>query len=129
MWSGLKTNRKLALSLGSAVGAGLVIVVLLIDWFSSRATLSALSGSLAGWATGILLAPYPEEEKHFSRISKAIFSFIAGLAVGKIDTLLAWLASPVTTGKDSNGMDLVLGACCFMLATIAVFVSRTYSTI
>lgn len=63
MLESLRQNWKLALSLFSSVVAAAVIVCLLIDWRNSTATLSALFGALVGWALGILLAPYEDEEK------------------------------------------------------------------
>jgi hypothetical protein len=68
MLESLRQNWKLALSLFSSVVAAAVIVCLLIDWRNSTATLSALFGALVGWALGILLAPYEDEEKRGERI-------------------------------------------------------------
>jgi hypothetical protein len=132
MWSKLKENWKLAASSFFALLAGVVVLGLLIDWGSSRATLSALFGSLLGWATGILIAPYPEEERRFASMSKTVFGFAAGLLVANIDRLFALFANENATtsvGKDSVGMDVVLAICCFTLVTIAVFVFRTYWTL
>jgi hypothetical protein len=132
MLESLRQNWKLAVSLFSSVVAAAVIVCLLIDWRNSTATLSALFGALVGWALGILLAPYEDEEKRFAQMSKAGFGFIAGFGAGKFDRILDLMRSMPggsLGGKEGSNMDLLLGACCFLLATITVFVFRTYSTV
>ncbi|MGA8569390.1 MAG: hypothetical protein WB580_16480 [Candidatus Binataceae bacterium] len=132
MLESLRQNWKLAVSLFSSVVAAAVIVCLLIDWRNSTATLSALFGALVGWALGILLAPYEDEEKRFAQMSKAVFGFIAGFGAGKFDRILDLMRSMrggSLGGKEGSNMDLLLGACCFLLATITVFVFRTYSTV
>jgi hypothetical protein len=128
----LRENWKLAVSLLSSLVAAAIVVGLLLHLCSGTATLSALFGTLLGWALGILLAPYEDEEKRFAQISKAAFGFITGFGAGKFDRVLDLLASRPggsAVGKEALNVDLLLGACCFLLATITVFVFRTYSTI
>ena len=122
-------NWKLAASVTSSVVVAVVIAGLVIYCHSVLATLGALFGTLLGWASGILLAPYENEERRFAKISKAAFGFVAGFGAGKFDRILDLIGGAPSSGamKEPLNVDVLLGACCSLLATITVFVSRTYS--
>ncbi|HKW96421.1 MAG TPA: hypothetical protein VJN43_01760 [Bryobacteraceae bacterium] len=109
---------------------GLVVVSLLFTWWDGSATLGAVLGFLSGWATGILLAPYEEEQRRFGKLSKAISGFIAGFAAGKADRIFDLAVDERTHGAlilDAHfTRPFFIAIACFLLTIIAVFVSRTY---
>jgi len=112
------------------IGGG-VIVGLLFAWWDGIATLGAVLGFAGGWAAGILLAPYEEEQKRFQKLSKGVSGFIAGFAAGKIDRIFdlavdehkhtALILDPYFSRP------VWIAIACFLLTAIAVFVTRSYA--
>jgi hypothetical protein len=106
-----------------------VLSGLLLDWRNSMATLSAVLGLLAGWATGILLAPYEAEEKRFQKFSKVVYGFVTGFFVSKIDRVFELIVDKQGGSfilDPTFARNLSIAVCCFLLAAITVFVSRSY---
>jgi uncharacterized membrane protein YccC len=75
----LRVSPKLTTSFTTAAVFAICLVTLLAIWRDAMALLAALIGTAIGWAVGILLAPYPEEQKRFQRLSKGIAGFLTGL--------------------------------------------------
>jgi hypothetical protein len=70
-------NLKLTSSFG--VTAGWYVTALFLAWhWSADLLLAVLFGTAAGWAGGVLLAPYEEEDRHFKNISKVVSGIIGG---------------------------------------------------
>lgn len=125
----LRASPKLTTSFATAAVFAICIIVLVI-WRDAMALLAALIGTGLGWAVGILLAPYPEEQKRFQRLSKGIAGFLTGYVAAKIDRVFDLL-----TDKTS-GVPLILnlrvvrsisvGIACLLVASVTVFVARTY---
>jgi hypothetical protein len=126
----LRENLKLTTSFITTALFAITLVGLLIVWRDSTAVLGAAVGAALGWAGGILLAPYKEEEKRFQRLSKGIAGFLSGYAVGKLDSVFDLLidktgGQPVILDPHvlrTFGMSLA----CFLVALVTVFVARAY---
>jgi hypothetical protein len=122
-------NWKLYASATAAAFFALIIGGLLYSIWDRYATLSAALGAAAGWWTGVVLAPYPEEEKKFQGWSKAFTGFLGGITVTKLDQAFNKL------GDDKKSFvfqEVFLGRCgmaalAFLTVSVAVFVFRTYS--
>jgi hypothetical protein len=108
----------------------LIVFILLIHWQDSDLWMPMLIGTAAGWAAGVLLAPYKEEEERFQKISTAVSGIIGGYLLGKADRVYDLL---VDKGNDApllkytaifRGLEIFVG--CFVVSTLAVFVARTY---
>ena len=126
----LLQNFKLAASFGSAAAFVVILVGLLISWRDGLALLVAVLGAVLGWAAGVLLAPYKPEETRFKAICKGIVGFLTGYVVGKIDGVFDLLVD--RSGGQPILMsprfvrNLLMGLVCFLVATLWVFVARTY---
>ena len=81
----LRVSLKLTTSFTTAAVFAICLVTLLVIWRDSMILLAALIGTALGWAVGILLAPYPEEQKRFQRLSKGIAGFLGGYIAAKLD--------------------------------------------
>ena len=66
--------------------AGILLCVL-IHLRDSLAWLSAALGLAAGWAAGILFAPYQSEQDRFREYIKLFSAFITGYLISKVDRL------------------------------------------
>ena len=126
----LRVSLKLTTSFTIAAVVAICLVTLLVIWRDAMAVLAALIGTLLGWAVGILLAPYPEEQTRFQRLSKGIAGFLGGYVAAKIDRVFDLLMDK------SGGMPLILNlrvvrnlsvaVACLLIASVTVFVARTY---
>jgi hypothetical protein len=126
----LRVSPKLTTSFVTALLLAICLVTLLAIWRDTMALLAALIGTALGWAVGILLAPYPEEQKRFQRLSKGIAGFLTGYVAAKIDRVFDLLIDK------AGGMPLILNLrvvrslsiaiACLVLASVTVFVARTY---
>lgn len=87
----LRTNLKITISFSTAALFAFGSIALLVIWRDSMVWLGALVGAALGWAIGILLAPYEEEQKRFQRLSKSIAGFLAGYVAAKIDRIFELL--------------------------------------
>lgn len=131
-WTYACGNLKLTCSFGVSAGWYVTALFLVWHWSSADLVLAMLFGTAAGWAAGVLLAPYEEEERRFKNISKVVSGIIGGYLLGKADRVYDLL-----TDKDKSGDTLilqnpmilrviVLALGCFIVASLAVFVARTY---
>jgi hypothetical protein len=78
---------KLSGSLVFAVLIAGILLCVLVHLRDSLAWLSTALGLAAGWATGVLLAPYESERDRFKEYAKVVSGFITGYAVSKLDRL------------------------------------------
>jgi hypothetical protein len=87
-------------------------------------------GTALGWAVGILLAPYPEEQKRFQRLSKGIAVFLGGYVAAKLDRVFDLLVDKTGGGPLIFNLRVVrslsVGIACLLVASVTVFVARTY---
>jgi hypothetical protein len=126
----LRVSLKLITSFATAAVFAICIIVLLVIWRDAMALLAALIGTGLGWAVGILLAPYPEEQKRFQQLSKGIAGFFGGYVAAKMDRIFDLLLDK------SGGVPLILNlrlvrnlsvtVACLLVASVTVFVARTY---
>ena len=126
----LRVNLKLTTSFTTAAVFAICLIALLVIWRDAMALLAALIGTALGWAVGILLAPYPEEQKQFQRLSKGIAGFLSGYVAAKIDRVFDLLLDK------SGGVPLILNlrvvrnlsvaVACLLVASVTVFVARAY---
>lgn len=126
----LRVNLKLTASLITAAAFAICLVTLLAIWRDAMALMAALIGTALGWSVGILLAPYPEEQKRFQRLSKGIAGFLGGYVAAKLDRVFDLLLDKTA------GVPLILdvrvvrslsvAVACLLVASLTVFVARTY---
>lgn len=126
----LRVSLKLTTSFATAAVFVLCMIVLLVIWRDAVALLAALIGTTLGWAVGILLAPYPEEQKRFQQLSKGIAGFLGGYVAAKLDRVFDLLMDK------SGGAPLILNlrvvrnlsvaVACLLVASLTVFIARTY---
>ena len=79
---------KLLVSFGFAVPIGVILVVVLWHLNDTIAWTTTAFGLVAGWAAGILAAPYKSEQQHFEKIGGVVGGFVGGFAVSEVDTIL-----------------------------------------
>jgi hypothetical protein len=117
---------------GSFVLAMLVSVILLwvlIFLWDSLAWMFLALGLAAGWATGILLAPYQSEQDRFKEYLKIVSSFLAGYAVSKIDRLFELWLDPARGAMALTSIFAHRALVCvtaFLLAAVSTYVGRKY---
>jgi hypothetical protein len=105
----------------SAVAIGLLVI-----WRDDLAVLSALLGTAAGWVLGTLVSPSGTGEvRQFKEFSKVLSAFLTGFALSKVDHLVSIMPADTFRGPMVIRRVLV-GAACFLLAMMVVFVSRRY---
>ena len=126
----LRVSLKLTTSFATATVFVICLVTLLVIWRDAMALLAALTGTAIGWAVGILLAPYPEEQKRFQRLSKGIAGFLTGYVAAKIDRVFDLLTDKTGGAPLILNLRLVrslsIAVACLLVATVTVFVARTY---
>jgi len=126
----LRVSLKLTTSFATATAFVICLVTLLVIWRDAMALLAALTGTAIGWAVGILLAPYPEEQKRFQRLSKGIAGFLTGYVAAKIDRVFDLLTDKTGGAPLILNLRLVrslsIAVACLLVATVTVFVARTY---
>jgi hypothetical protein len=120
---------KWAASLVSALFIAGILLGVLIHLGDSLAWLSTALGLTAGWAVGLLLAPYESEEKRFREYAKLVSVFITGYLVSKVDRLIElWfdpehgpiLLRPLVVDR------ILLCITSFLLAAVWTYVARKY---
>lgn len=90
--------------------------------------LVALLGALAGWAIGIVFAPFsPEERKQFQGIGKVVSAFVGGYALSKAEHFLK-----ITLFADGTFPQLAwerfgIFLTSFLLGALIVFIHRLYA--
>jgi len=126
----LRVSLKLTTSFTTAAVFAICLVSLLVIWRDAMALLAALIGTALGWAVGILLAPYPEEQKRFQRLSKGIAGFLGGYVAAKLDRIFDLLMDKSGGGPLILNVRVVrglsVGIACLLVASVTVFVARTY---
>jgi hypothetical protein len=126
----LRVSLKLTTSFASAAVFASCLVTLLVIWRDGMILLGALVGTALGWAIGILLAPYPEEQKGFQRLSKGIAGFLGGYVAAKLDRVFDLLMDKTGGGPLILNLRVVrsisVGIACLIVASVTVFVARTY---
>jgi|SRR5215469_3912675 len=125
-----KLGLKLATSFTTAALFAVCLIALLMIWRDSMVLLGALVGTALGWGVGLLLAPYPEEEKRFQRLSKGIAGFLGGYVAAKIDRVFDLLMDKTGGGPLIFNLHVVrslsVGIACLLVSSVTVFVARTY---
>jgi hypothetical protein len=126
----LRVSLKLTTSFATAAVFAICSVILLVIWRDSMILLGALVGTALVWAVGILLAPYPEEQKRFQRLSKGIAGFLGGYVAAKLDRVFDLLVDKTGGGPLILNLRVVrslsIGIACVVVASVTVFVARTY---
>ena len=101
-------------------GNGMLLHILMI---------SGISSAVLGWATGIAISPYNEDERSsFNQISKVVYGFISGYVVSKVDKQISKMFE-ITSLQELDEKFLVIAAFCsasFLLAVCTTYVSRSY---
>jgi len=117
---------------GSLVSALLIAVILLgvlIHLRDSLAWLSTALGLTAGWAAGLLLAPYESEQERFREYAKLISVFMTGYLVSKVDRLIElWFDpehGPILL-RPMFAHRMLLCITSFLLAAVWTYVARKY---
>jgi hypothetical protein len=125
-------NSKEIKLIGSSVFAVVIAVILvcvLVHRGDSLAWLCSAFGLAAGWATGILLAPYQSEQTRFREYAKLLSVFLTGYAVSKVDRLFDLWFDPA---RGPLILDQVFAhraliwATSFFLACVSTYVARKY---
>jgi len=126
----LRVSLKLTTSFTTAAVFAICLVTLLVIWRDAMALLAALIGTALGWTVGILLAPYAEEQKRFQRLSKGIAGFLGGYVAAKLDRIFDLLMDKSGGGPLILNVRVVrglsVGIACLLVASVTVFVARTY---
>ncbi len=117
---------------GSYLFAVIIASILLrIAWVlkDSLAWLSMAFGLAAGWAVGILLAPYQSEQDRFREYVKVASAFITGYGVSKLDRLFElWLdpARGLVILSQPFAHRVLICITSFLLAAVFTYVNRKY---
>jgi hypothetical protein len=122
-------NLKWIGSLFSTLLISIILLGVLIHLGDSLAWLSTALGLTAGWAAGLLLAPYESEQERFREYAKLVSVFISGYLVSKVDRLIElWfdpehgpiLLRPLVVHR------ILLCITSFLLAAVWTYVARKY---
>lgn len=122
-------NLKWIGSLASALLIACIMLGVLIRLGDTLAWLSTALGLTAGWAAGILLAPYQSEDARFREYAKLISVFLTGYAVSKIDRLIELWFDPEHGPlllRSLVAHRMLLGVTSFLLAAVWTYVARKY---
>ncbi len=117
---------------GTFILAGIVGVMLLIVLWHLRdymALLCSALGLAAGWAMGILLAPYQSEQDRFREYVKVASVFITGYGVSKLDRLFELWTDPAHGSLILTQTFSYRALVCitsFLLPAVTTYVSRKY---
>lgn len=106
-----------------------MLVIILWRLWELMALLSSALGLAAGWAIGILLAPYQSERDRFREYVKVASAFITGYGVSKLDRLFDLWTDPVRGSLILSQAFAYRGLLCitsFLLAAVTTYVSRKY---
>jgi hypothetical protein len=125
------TSKRIKIA-GSYILAAIICVMLVIVlWrlWDLLALLCSALGLAAGWATGILLAPYQSEKDRFREYVKVVSAFITGYGVSKLDRLFDLWTDPVRGSLILTQIFAHRALVCitsFLLAAVTTYVSRKY---
>jgi hypothetical protein len=90
--------------------------------------LIALLGALAGWAVGMLFAPFSEAEKaQFQGIAKVTSAFIAGYLLSKAEVFIKLTLFPEGPFPTMNWIRVGIFLATFLLGALTVFIHRLYA--
>lgn len=120
---------KLLVSFGFAVPIGFILVVVLYHLNDTIAWTTTAFGLVAGWAAGILAAPYKSEQQRFEKIGGVVGGFIGGFAVSKVDTIFALWVDPAHGPmilQRTFAHRALLFVTSFILAAIVTYIGRKY---
>jgi hypothetical protein len=117
---------------GSFIVAGIVgLTLVIVLWYlwDLLALLCSALGLAAGWATGILLAPYQSEQARFREYVTVASAFITGYGVSKLDRLFELWTDPARGSLILEQIFAYRALVCttsFLLAAVTTYVSRKY---
>jgi energy-coupling factor transporter transmembrane protein EcfT len=125
------TSKIIKLSGSLVFGVIIGLILLRIVWVlrDSLAWLSLALGLAAGWAAGILLAPYQSEKERFREYVKVGSAFITGYGVSKLDRLFELWVDPARGALILSQAFAHRALICisgFLLATVSTYVIRKY---
>ena len=107
----------------------MILLVVPFKRGDSLAWLCSALGLAAGWAAGILLAPYQSEQDRFREYLKVVSAFLAGYGVSKLDHLFnLWFdpASGPIILSEAFAVRALVCVTSFFLATVTTYVTRKY---
>jgi predicted membrane channel-forming protein YqfA (hemolysin III family) len=110
---------------GTATFIGcLAIAVQLEHWWFN--VLLCLFGGILGWTIGMFTSPLnPDERREFSEYGKAIYAFIGGFAIAKLEALFTAITAKDLLNVTAGARWLLFGTT-FFLALQFTFVGRRY---
>jgi hypothetical protein len=124
----LKEDTKLWVSFTSGALVYLTVIGFLIAWRISFPALAALLGAVIGWGAGVLLAPYPEEQRKFNGLARGIAGLLAGISLSELRNAIGALPQ-----KNKSTLFGALALECYFVfliclvtTAILVFVARSY---
>jgi putative flippase GtrA len=123
-----KTLKQVGSFAFSILIAGILLCVL-IHLRDSLAWLSSALGLAAGWAAGILLAPYQSEQERFREYVKIVSAFITGYVVSKVDRLFELWLDPEHGPLLLHSIiahRMLICVTSFLLAAVVTYVARKY---
>jgi hypothetical protein len=106
-----------------------ILLCVLIHLRDSLAWLTFALGLAAGWAAGLLLAPYQSEQVRFREYAKLVSVFITGYAVSKVDRLFELWFDPAHGPLLLNSIiahRMLICITSFLLAAVTTYVVRKY---
>lgn len=129
--SALVASKTIKLAGSYVFGVIIALILLRIVWVlkDSLAWLSLALGLAAGWAAGILVAPYQSEQVRFREYVKIASAFITGYGVSKLDRLFElWLdpARGLVILSQAFAHRVLICITSFLLAAVSTYVSRKY---
>jgi len=108
---------------------GLILLIVLVYRSDSLAWLCSAFGLAAGWAAGILLAPYQSEQDRFREYVKLVSAFLTGYGVSKLDHLFNLWFDPafgLMILSQAFAFRALVCVTSFILATVTTYVTRKY---
>lgn len=125
------TSKIIKLTVSYVFGVIVALILLRIAWVlkDSLAWLSLALGLAAGWAAGILLAPYQSEQDRFREYVKIASAFITGYGVSKLDRLFELWLDPnrgLVILSQAFAHRVLICITSFLLAAVCTYVSRKY---
>jgi hypothetical protein len=104
-------------------------LVLLWRWHDSLSWMSSVLGLCVGFTTGLLSAPFKDEEGIFREYAKIASGFLTGFLVSKVDQVFNLVMDEKRGPLILNELfvrRLMVGVCGFFIAMIGVFLARRY---
>jgi hypothetical protein len=125
------TSKIIKLTGSYVFGVIVALILLRTAWIlnDSLAWLSLALGLAAGWAAGILLAPYQSERDRFREYVKIASAFITGYGVSKLDRLFELWLDPnrgLVILSQAFAHRVLICVTSFLLAAVCTYISRKY---